>query len=189
MVLTPLPTYCIQCTCTQNKFSLNLLLCKIAGQNRSLYMYTSIQLLHTVTGSMAFCTLEGENGTQGCVQNLWTPVTACNNCFVIPLYNCYSSSRSSVVIFKHYYDAANKKLFPRTRSCLVHSAGNRPTPGTIKVMYTRCTSLFMLPGPSSHVTCVFVALHMIGSRPIKLHSLLPRYNNHRWYIVISCFGW
>ena len=38
------------------------------------------------------------------VQNPWTPVAACNNCFVIPLYNCYSSSRSSVVIFKHYYD-------------------------------------------------------------------------------------
>ena len=37
----------------------------------------------------------------------------------------------------------------------------------------RCTSLFPTP---SHVTCVFVARHVIGSRPIKLHSLLPRYN-------------
>ena len=38
------------------------------------------------------------------VQNPWTTVTTCNNCFVIPLYNCYSSSRSSVVIIRHYYD-------------------------------------------------------------------------------------
>ena len=73
----------------------------------------TIHLLHAVTGSMAFCTLEGENGTRGEAEGAiyprgckkpWTPVTACNNRFVIPLYNCYFSSRSSVVIFKHYYD-------------------------------------------------------------------------------------
>ena len=38
--------------------------------------------------AVAFCTPEGGNGrvpfaTEG-VQNPWTPVTACNNCFVIP---------------------------------------------------------------------------------------------------------
>ena len=30
----------------------------------------------------------------------------------------------------------------------------------------------------SHGTCVFVARHVIGSRPIKLYNLLPRYNKH-----------
>ena len=39
-------------------------------------------------GSMAFCTPEAKPrvpfSLEG-VQNPWTPVTACNNCFVIPL--------------------------------------------------------------------------------------------------------
>ena len=69
----------------------------------------------------------------------------------------------------------NKKQFPRTRGCFVHSAKSTNA-GNDQGDVHRCTSLFMLPGPSSHVTCVFVARHMIGSRPMKLHSLLPRYN-------------
>ena len=36
------------------------------------------------------------------VQNLWTLVTACNNCFVIPLYHILLLRKHSVVIFKHY---------------------------------------------------------------------------------------
>ena len=141
-----------------------------------------IQLLHAVTGSMAFCTLEGAIFPRECTKPMDPSHSMQQLCCYT--YNCYSSSRSSV-IFKHYYDdplfnkQTNKKQFPRTRGCFVHSAGNRPTPGTIKVMYTGLHH-FMVPDPSSHVTCVFVARHMVGSRPIKLHSLLPRYNNDSW---------
>ena len=55
--------------------------------------YFNIQLMHALMGSMVFCTPEGANGTRGeaegafapeGVQNPWTPITACNNCFVIP---------------------------------------------------------------------------------------------------------
>ena len=53
-----------------------------------------------------------------------------------------------------------------------YTARNRPTLGTIKEMYTRCTITFHVTRRvASHVTCVFVARHMIGSRPIKLHNL------------------
>ena len=57
------------------------------------------------------------------------------------------------------------------RDCFVLSAGNRPTVGTIKVMFkTHVTAALF-----RHGSCVFVARHVIGSRPIKFHSLLPRY--------------
>ena len=129
-----------------------------------------IQLLHAVTGSMAFSTLERENETRGEAEGAFYPrgctvtVTAwpqsqrATIVLLLPLYNCYSSSWSSVVIFKHYYDdplfnkQTNNKQFPRTRGCFVHS--------------------------------VFVARHMFGSRPIKLHSFLPRYDHYIW----KCWG-
>ena len=59
----------------------------------TMFSSTIIQLLHAVTGFMAFCTPEGANGTRGKAEgicategilNPWTPVPACNNCFVIP---------------------------------------------------------------------------------------------------------
>ena len=66
-----------------------------------------IQLLHAVTGSMAFCTLEGENCTRGEAEGAISP-RGCTKPMdpshsVLQLL-CYSSSGSSVVIFKHYYD-------------------------------------------------------------------------------------
>ena len=141
-----------------------------------------IQLLYAVTGSMAFCPPEGANCYQGCTKPM-DPSHSVQQLFCYT-YNCYSSSRNSV-IFKPYYDdplfnkQTNKKQFSRTRGCFVHSAGNQPTPGTIKVMCT-CLHHFMVPDLSSHATCLFVARHMVGSRPIKLHSLLLRYNNDSW---------
>ena len=75
--------------------------------------YTNVARMHAVTGSMAFCTLEGENDIQcdaegaicprGCTKPMY-PRHIGNNCFVIPLFNCYSSSQSFVVIFKHYHN-------------------------------------------------------------------------------------
>ena len=44
-----------------SKTSINLM----STNTADLELCTSIQLLHAVTGSMAFCTLEGENGTRG----------------------------------------------------------------------------------------------------------------------------
>ena len=119
-------------------------------------------------------------------QNPWTQVTACNNCFVVPLYDCDSSSRSSVVIFNIittdyslFNKQSNKKQFRLTRTCFVHSAGNRPTLGTIKVMYTGVHHFSCYPARREPCNMRF-SRHMIGSRPIKFHSLLSRYNNAYW---------
>ena len=108
-----------------------------------------IQLLHAVTGSMAFCTLEGENGTRGQAegaispQGCTTPMDPSHNvqqlfCYlciiVIPLLKVLLSSSNIITTdYSLLNMQTNKKQFPRTRGCFVHSAGNRPT---IKVMYT-----------------------------------------------------
>ena len=73
-----------------------------------------IQLLHTVARSMVFCTPEEVMAMEVkgviCPSRMYKthgpPPQHAKNCFVIhvPWYNGYSSSRSSVVIFKHYYD-------------------------------------------------------------------------------------
>ena len=44
---------------------------------------------------------------------------------------------------------------------------------------------FHVTQPPRHITCVFVAHHVIGSQPIKLHSLLPRYNKQVWSDHVS----
>ena len=52
----------------------------------------------------------------------------------------------------------------------------------------RCTSLYMLSGSSSHVTCVLVVRHMIGSRPIKLQfvtEVQQAYLLHITWVVLS----
>ena len=69
------------------------------------------------------------------VQNPWTSVTACTNCFVIHLYNCYSSSGSSVVIFKHYYDGlfinkTNCCTLWLGSICFVHPRGQMAPPAS-----------------------------------------------------------
>ena len=65
---------------------------------------------------------------------------------IVLLYLCYiiipllevllSSSNIILTDYSLLNKQTNKKQFPRTRGCSVHSAGNRPTLGTIKVMYT-----------------------------------------------------
>ena len=73
------------------------------------------QLLHVVTGSMEFCTLEGWNGTRGEAEGAISPTRVYKThgpqsqrativllylrIIIIPLLEV-----SSVVIFKHYYD-------------------------------------------------------------------------------------
>ena len=98
--------------------------------------------------------------TEG-VQNPWTPVTAFNNFFCYTFVNCYSSSRSSVVISSNIITRSihclisrqtvqirkNSSLFPRTRGCFVHSARNRPKVGTIKVMYNSVHHFSFYPTP------------------------------------------
>ena len=61
----------------------------------------------------------------------------------------------------------NSSLFPWTRKCFIHSAGNLPTLGTIKVMYTVVYITFHVTRPPSDVTYVYVLYRVIGSRPIK----------------------
>ena len=137
-------------------------------------MYSSVQLLHAAMGSMAFCTLEGGNCTRG-ERVPFVLLYLCN--IIIPLLEVpLSSSNIITTDYSLFNKQKNKKLFPRTRGCFVHSAKSTNA-GNDQDDVHRCTSLFMLPGPSSHVTCVFVARHVIGSRPIKLHNLYTEYNN------------
>ena len=63
------------------------------------------------------------------------------NCSIQQLFCCTLVTLpfffSKIVIFKHYYIVwYNSSLFPRTRGCFVLSAENRPTVGSMKVMYT-----------------------------------------------------
>ena len=157
-------------------------------------------------GSMAFCTPEGGNGTRGEAEGAIFPrgctkpmdpshsaqqlfcYTLVTLIFLFVKFFCYLQTllRRSIHCLISRRTRNNSLLFPRTCGCFVHSAGNRPTLGTIKVMYTvvhhflcyppRCA--LRLARILSLGTCVFVARHVIGSRPIKLHILLPRYNNN-----------
>ena len=108
---------------------------------------------------------------EGVQINPWTPVTACYNCCVIPLLEVLLSSSNNITTnYLLFNKRTNKKQFHRTRGCRTQcwkstNAGNDQ--GDVH----RCTSLFMLPCQSSHVKCVFVARHMVSSRPIKLHNL------------------
>ena len=58
--------------------------------------YASIQLLHAVTGSWRFVHPRGQMAPE---EKPRVPFAT-----EVPWLHCYSSSQSSVVIFKHYYD-------------------------------------------------------------------------------------
>ena len=127
----------------------------------------NIQLLHVVTGSMAFCTLEG--GRLGChfpsrVYKTNGPKTQRATIVLLSSSNIFTTDYSLFKADQQETILSNPRLFC-TQCWKSTNAGNDQ--GDVH----RCTSLFMLPGPSSHVTCVFVARHMICSRPIKLHNL------------------
>ena len=134
----------------------------------------------------------GNISPRECTKTPCTPsLTAWNNCFVIPLYNNVTPLleimlSSSNIITTEYEEfnwansCSNKKPFftvpsnPwsfRTKRWKTTNAGNDQ--GDVH----RFTSLMLPAALCSRGTCVFVAQHVIGSRPIKLHSLLPRYNN------------
>ena len=98
--------------------------------------------------------------------------------------------------FNKQTHSSNKKQFftcSLEPACVSYSAGNRPMVGTIKVMYTgvhhfsyylaRCS--LRVARIFSHDTCVFVARHVIGSRPIKLHTLYRGITIH--FVIHICF--
>ena len=123
------------------------------------------------------------------VQNPWTPVTTCNNCFlylciiVIPLLEVLLSSSNIITAdYSLFNKHTNEKQLPRTRGCFVHStkltnAGNNQ--GDVHPVYI---TFHVTRRVASHVTCVCVARHMIGSRPIKLHNL------HRGITILCISG-
>ena len=94
-----------------------------------------------------------------------------------------SSYYDRVGIDKQMKSCSNKKLFFTVPSTPRLFRTKRPMVGAIKVMYTgkqnswspsRCA--LCVAHILSHGTCVFVSHNIIGSRPIKLNNLLPRYN-------------
>ena len=101
---------------------------------------------------MAFCTPEGENGTRGEAEGAISP-RGCTKPMdpshsvqqlllylgniVIPLLEVLLSSSNIITTdYSLFNKQTNKKQFPRTGGCFVHSAGNRPTLGMIKVVNT-----------------------------------------------------
>ena len=69
-----------------------------------------------------------------------------------------------------------------------YTARNRPTLGTIKVMYTGVHHFSCYPARREPCNMRFLR-HMIGSRPIKLHSLLQRYNKYTCCSHIDNICW
>ena len=117
-----------------------------------------IQLLHTVTGSMAFCTLEGGNGTRGKAEAAIYPrgcskptdpqsqrATISKFCCHIqtllqPTIHCLISRRTR----NKSLNPSNPRLFRTQRW---KSTNGEHDQGDVHW----CTSLFMLLGSSSHI--------------------------------------
>ena len=98
------------------------------------------------------------------VQNPWTPVTTCNNCFVIPLLEVLLSSSNIITTdYSLFNKQTNEKQLPRTRGCFVHSAKSTNAGNDQGDVHRVYISFHVTWRVASHVTCVFVARHMIGS--------------------------
>ena len=98
---------------------------------------------------------------------------------------------SNIITTKYSLFADEQETIP---DCSLEPAGVLYTLLEINQHWERsrwCTPVYItfhvtqLP---SHVTCDFVAHHVIGSRPIKLHTLLPRYNNDKWSLSNTGLG-
>ena len=115
---------------------------------------------------MAFCTPEGGNGTRGEAEGAISPrgcTKPMDPSHRVQQLFCYTFVKLLFLFSK--FCCHLQTLLRRTIHCLIsrrtrnnflepaivsYTARNRPTLGTIKVMYTRCTSLFMRFCCASH---------------------------------------
>ena len=91
---------------------------------------------------------------------------------VIPLLEVLLSSSNIITAeYSLFNKQTNEKQLPRTRGCSVHSAKSTNAGNDQGDVHPVYITFHVTRRVASHVTCVFVARHMIGSRPIKLHNL------------------
>ena len=120
-----------------------------------------------------FCTPEGERAPKFCC-NLQTLLRRSLHSLI---------SRRTVIVFVWYLVQKNVFTVPSNPQMFrTKCVGNGPTVGTIEVMFT-CKQKRMY---NSRDTCLFLSHYVIGSRPINLHNLLPRYVTGDLKSDVSC---
>ena len=153
------------------------------------YPFYSIQLLHVVTGVHGVLYTRGgkwnPRRSRGChfpsrvykthgPQSQRATIVLLYLCIIvnIPLLEVLLSSSNIITAnYSLFNKQTNEKQLPRTRGCFVHSAKSTNAGNDQGDVHPVYITFHVTRRVASHLTCVFVVRHMIGSRPIKLHSL------------------